>query len=148
MNILFVCTGNTCRSAMAEGLARQLLPEHNISSAGIFADNGDGASPAAIEVMREAGADISAHRSRRVTEEMLGKSDLILCMTRGHESVLNDKYDVKDKTFTLGRYADGDDSGGANVDDPYGMSAASYRVCRDILRGMIEKAAEKIKNES
>ena len=138
MNILVVCTGNTCRSAMAEGYLQTLLPDCDVSSAGVFAYDGDGASPLAVEVMREVDVDISAHRSRRVTQEIMDESDIILCVTEGHRRALCDRYDVKDKCFTLGQ----------DVDDPYGANEASYRVCRDILLELLDKVADKIGNNT
>ena len=75
MNLLFLCTGNSCRSQMAEGWARKLAPEWlRVQSAGIEAH---GKNPRAIAVMAEAGVDISAQESTRITEDMLQEADLV-----------------------------------------------------------------------
>jgi arsenate reductase (thioredoxin) len=81
MNILFLCTGNSCRSQIAEGWARQLGGDrHTIQSAGIEAH---GKNPRAIAVMQEAGVDISAQESTRVTDAMLAAADLVVTVC-GH----------------------------------------------------------------
>ena len=81
MNILFLCTGNSCRSQMAEGWARQMAGEDfEIQSAGIEAH---GQNPRAISVMREAGVDISTQESTRLTDEMLAAADLVVTVC-GH----------------------------------------------------------------
>jgi arsenate reductase len=80
VNILFLCTGNACRSQIAEGWGRALAPEHRFSSAGIEAH---GKNPRAIAVMQEAGIDISDQESTRVTPEMLAAADLVVTVC-GH----------------------------------------------------------------
>ncbi|MGD9265684.1 MAG: arsenate reductase (thioredoxin) [Lysobacterales bacterium] len=81
MNILFLCTGNSCRSQMAEGWARQMAgDDFEIQSAGIEAH---GQNPRAIAVMREAGVDISTQESTRLTDEMLAAADLVVTVC-GH----------------------------------------------------------------
>ena len=81
MNILFLCTGNSCRSQIAEGWAKQFAPAGwSIESAGIEAH---GKNPRAIAVMQEAGVDISSQESTRVTEAMLARADLVVTVC-GH----------------------------------------------------------------
>ena len=93
MNILFVCTGNTCRSSMAEGILKFLLKENNIeninvSSAGLSAFEGQRANEKAIDVLINKGIDIKTHRSRQLTEEIIKTSDLILTMTDSHKKLI------------------------------------------------------------
>ncbi len=80
MNILFLCTGNSCRSQMAEGWGRQLSADHEFHSAGIEAH---GKNPRAIAVMQESGVDISGQESTRVTDDMLAQAGLVVTVC-GH----------------------------------------------------------------
>ncbi len=121
-NILFVCTGNTCRSPMAAGiynagaLSRGLEPAR---SAGIFAVPGDPATPNAVVAAAEYGADISAHRAQPVTAALLRGSDAVYCMTPSHLSALTALFpDCAEKCRLL------DPRG---IPDPYGGDLDCYR---------------------
>jgi protein-tyrosine phosphatase len=95
--LLLVCSGNTCRSPMAEVIARQLLAEQrglgeselsaaglDVISAGLYASAGVGATEPAIEAMRAEGLDLSGHRSQPLTAELIDRADIILTMTEAH----------------------------------------------------------------
>ena len=89
--ILFVCTGNTCRSPMAEGIFKKITKpnEYIIESAGLMTSNGNEASQNAIEVCKEIGVDISAHKSKPITEiDNINQVDLFVAMTDSHAQVL------------------------------------------------------------
>src|SRR5690554_5439383 len=107
--ILFVCTGNTCRSSMAEGIFKNLLKEAKnpmkgieVVSAGTAVFTQEPANQKAIKVMEERGIDISSHRSQPIGKELLESADLILTMTQSHrEQILRMDPQLKNKVYTL-----------------------------------------------
>lgn len=141
--ILAVCTGNTCRSPMAEGIlremARQAEREIRVSSAGLYAD-GAPVSAHAAAALAEKGIDISGHRARQLTPDMARSADLILTMTGAHRQMLAAALpDAADKVFTLAQWA-GEDG---DVLDPFGGSLEQYRACRDQIWELLRKGWEK-----
>lgn len=157
MNILFVCTGNTCRSSMAEGILKKYLEENNIeniyvSSAGISAFQGQKANEKAVNVLSKKGIDISSHKSRQLTEEILKDSDIILTMTNAHKNIILQAVpDISDKVYTLKEYAyiiNSESIEGLNVDieDPYGMDYSVYEQCAEEIKHYINRIINKINN--
>ena len=138
MTVLFICTGNTCRSPMAEGIFNSL--SEGAISRGLFAE-GTKASENAVKAMAKMGIDISEHVSTQLMREDVENADLVLCMTKGHKNaVLSAMPEAEGKVFTVGEYADG-----ADVSDPYGGSEAVYDSCAKELYEYIERIVEKIK---
>lgn len=141
MNILFICTGNTCRSPMAEGILKDMAKKKglklNVTSAGTFAFDGQEVSRDAVHVMREEGIDISQHRSRIVHRDLVESADLIFTMSRSHKGELLKKYDfLKDKVYTLKEYAYGREE---DVEDPFGRGTSAYRKAKEeIKKALIE----------
>jgi len=136
--ILFVCTGNTCRSSMAEALFKDMIkkqyPEKlkdiNVISAGVAAMNGDKASPNAIKAMEELGIDLTCHSATQLTEELIKEADLILTMTQRHRDiVLIMDPGSRGKVFTLIEYTGEGQENQKDLDiqDPFGGSIEVYR---------------------
>ncbi|MET0786233.1 MAG: low molecular weight protein arginine phosphatase [Paenisporosarcina sp.] len=146
MNIYFVCTGNTCRSPMAEALFQaQNIPNMNVRSAGIYAMDGGDISENAKHVISEKGIDFM-HFSRQVNEEDLRWADLILTMTTAHKQMLGQAFPfVIEKTFTLKEYARS--YGSQDVSDPFGGDVQTYQKTFSELETLIKELAIKLIEE-
>lgn len=151
MNILFVCTGNTCRSPMAEGLFKKIAGDNdfecelNIYSGGMNANEGEGANPKAVAVLEEYDVDISEHRAKNVDAQTIADADLILTMTASHKDMLLYLFGgaAEEKTFTLLEYA------GENGDiaDPYGGDINVYKKCAKEIYDALLKVNEAVRSE-
>ncbi|ADL08782.1 low molecular weight protein arginine phosphatase [Thermosediminibacter oceani] len=151
--VVFVCTGNTCRSSMAEGLFRKMLRERGkdkdikVDSCGIAAVEGMPASPQARKVMEEQGVDLSSHRAKMLSEALLN-ADLILTMTRSHRDYIINKFPhTKGRVFVLSEFAEGQVDGDADIADPYGGDEETYRRVADMIREKLEKVLERLEKE-
>lgn len=135
---VFVCTGNTCRSPMAEALFRKLLAERQgcseddlidrgffVASAGVSAGPGSPPSPEAVDVLRDRGVDLRGHESQPVTPHLLSRADRIYTMTRSHrDQLLRDFPDAAGHVSLLAR-------DGSDIVDPIGSGLDEYRRCAD-----------------
>ncbi|MBE3576615.1 MAG: low molecular weight protein arginine phosphatase [Limnochordales bacterium] len=115
--ILLICTGNTCRSSMAEVYLRHLLQERGVTgvevtSAGLAAFEGAPATPQAVQVMKEEGLDLASHRAHRLAAADVMRADLILTMTSDQKRALLGQYpQASGRVFALLEYAEGKDLG-------------------------------------
>ena len=142
MNILFVCTGNTCRSPMAAAIMEKIAVENDldvlIESAGLFANVGGKASENAVKALDEMGIDLTFPQTKPITEELIEKSDLILTMTEAHKELL--KPIAGNDVYTLKEYG----GGSGDISDPYGGDIEEYReTAREIYDALVD-VAEKI----
>lgn len=125
--VVFVCTGNTCRSPMAEGYLKSKKDKgYEIISRGLAADGSPAANNSVVALL-EKGIDISSHVSRQMTYEDAEKADVIVCMSASHADVLEALGVDKLKCYVLG------------ISDPFGGDLDLYRACRDeIFEGIDE----------
>jgi protein-tyrosine phosphatase len=150
VTLLFICTGNTCRSPMAEAMTRQLLAErldvpesdlethgYRVLSAGTAAVRGGAATEEAEEVVKKYGADLSHHSSRPVTAGMVDEADRVFVMTPRHRQILTEWMpEQADKVELL-------DPEGATIEDPVGGSLEIYRnVARHIHTSLVARLRE------
>ncbi|HEY6099791.1 MAG TPA: low molecular weight protein arginine phosphatase [Anaeromyxobacter sp.] len=149
-NVLLVCTGNICRSPLAASLLERALKERGlevtVTSAGTGAWDGAPASEGAYLVGLERGLDLSGHRARLLTRELVEGADLILTMARHHRARV-DELGGEGRVFVLGEYAGrgGDD---AEVSDPFGGDLDVYRTTCEELTALSSAAAERLAAES
>ena len=130
--ILVLCTGNICRSPIAEALLKNALPGRHVHSAGIGAMVGWPADPHSVAVCAEAGIDLGAHCARQLTGQMMQAADLVLVMDQGHIDALTPRYPQhRGKVHKMLRWHDNLD-----VDDPYQMPRSMFeRVYAEITQG-------------
>lgn len=133
MNILFVCTGNTCRSPMAQALGEKLFPSHTFSSAGLFAYEGQRLSPAAKKVLtKHYDREDFDHSAKSVTVQDLESADLVIAMTRGHKARLEEAFGRYPSIHAMPE----------DIPDPYGEDENTYLQCAKAIEKGIQALAK------
>lgn len=146
-HILLVCTGNTCRSQMGQGILQNLLEQRaagrfQVLSAGLAAFPGEPVSSHAADVMAEIDLDVTDQSSQRVSADLMDWADLILTMTESQSRQLQKDYPgARTRIFTLGEYIG---NSRQEVHDPFGGRMSDYRRCRRQLETMLAEAAQRL----
>ncbi|TFB19245.1 low molecular weight protein arginine phosphatase [Filobacillus milosensis] len=143
--VLFVCTGNTCRSPMAEATLRHKRNDLEVQSAGLMAGMGQEANPKAIDALREKGVEGFDHKSQPLTETLLEWADVVLTMTSHHKLNIEMDYPrYRDKVFTLKEYTRLEmDDPNPDIADPIGTSIETYKLTLEEIEIYIDRLKDK-----
>jgi len=139
--ITFVCTGNTCRSPMAEGIFKKIINERNIvnvscTSCGLSAFSGDEVSLNSVLACRKFGVDISTHRARQLNQYIFNETDIMVCMTASHKKAVQ----TLNPDFNIIVPSD-------EITDPYGSDEEIYYKCCEQIYAFCEKLADSIQSK-
>ncbi len=152
LKIMFVCTGNICRSAMAHWLFQKKvkdakIPNIEIYSCGIYAENGDMPTYNAIEAIKEYDVDLKVHKATNIRKSQIKEMDLILCATQSHKIAVLDIYpELENKIYTIKEYVNYNRQQHNSIDikDPWGYDLETYRFCLSEINECLDLLIEKI----
>jgi len=149
--VLFVCTGNLCRSPMAEYILQRELSDRGaddvlVESAGTFAMEGNPAARKAVKEMEKQGIDMSGHRARALTRRMLEEADVVVVMEKQHElTALALMPDAGEKIVLMGKLVDGRDN--HEIPDPYGSDEEFFSQTCDLIKKAAAALADRLVSE-
>ncbi len=147
-SVLFVCSGNSCRSPMAEAMMHKMLANDTnvkVNSAGLFALEGMRANEHAIRTMEKEGVDLSKHRSRQLTRQMAQDADIIVVMTQDHkEAITHFAADVASKVFLLSEFEEDEEMRGRDIADPIAQPLEGYQRCFAQMKSSIANLVLKL----
>ncbi len=150
--ILFVCSGNSCRTPMAEGLMKIKIPQEfedrvEVVSAGTLGINGSPATYFGIQAAGDLGANISEHRSQGISRELLHTADIVFCMADGHQSILASQYPEFNENVFLLRAFDrpSDEQIYEDIEDPIGRGLPEYQECAQLINSELERILPRLK---
>ena len=150
--VLFVCTGNTCRSPMAEGIFRKASKDNallvSLGSAGVAAYDGDRISPETADELKRRDATLNDFRSRSVTKQMLEGATHVFAMTESHLYTLTRSFpDYADKCYLVCDFLEINGEEGLDVPDPIGMGVRAYQQVGEVFEHAIPSLIDFIENE-
>ncbi|WP_206830669.1 low molecular weight protein arginine phosphatase [Alicyclobacillus fructus] len=154
MHILFVCTGNTCRSPMAAAFLRRLVEDRalgwKVDSAGLMAMEGVPMTEHAAQALARRQVPAEGHAAKRLTREMLREADLVLTMSRSHRQALVDVFpELAEKVHTIYAFAhEVPEEEAQDVADPFGGGEQEYEACAEQLAALVDRAFARLLRES
>lgn len=145
-SVLFICTGNVCRSPMAEGMFRRMVADERdweISSAGVATGGGHRPSEHTLGVLKEAGIDLSKNLSQPLSSDLIARASHIFTMSAGHLYAVETMFpEAAEKAFLVTEFCANDTIRGADVPDPIGGGRLAYNETRDLLRESLPSVLE------